>query len=249
VAYGNSETPSQVTVSSGCTAAAANCDLDPEEARAIEIGGKWDTAGGMSLTAAIFRNERNKFRVPTDTVNVVQVLNGKSRVDGLALGASGVIRPGWAVFANYTYLKSELLQGVSTPSQDFRAGDALPNTPEHAFSLWTTYDITPKWQVGYGATYSGEYEFNRAVVPATVGPPPTAAFRAPLFHAPSYWLHSLAVTWRITPETDVRLNVRNVTDEEYYTRIRSAGSQPIGGFGWATPGDTRNATLTVNHRF
>ena len=66
-----------------------------------------------------------------------------------------------------------------------------------------------------------------------------------LFYAPDYWLHSLAVTWRVNNKTDLRLNVRNVSDEEYYTRVRSTGV----GFGWATPGDTRNATLTLNHRF
>ena len=30
------------------------------------------------------------------------------------------------------------------------------NTPTHAFSLWTTYDITPRFQIGGGAFYNSE---------------------------------------------------------------------------------------------
>ena len=259
VAYGNSRTPSQVSVSGGCSD--TNCNVDPEEAENLEIGAKWDLARGLSLTAAVFRNERNQFRVPSAVVGLDEVLDGRSRVDGVSLGAAGLIRENWAVYANYTYLKSELLQGVADANQaiDFRAGDPLPNTPEHAFSIWSTWDVTPRWQVGYGVTYSGEYAYNRSGTTVTSGTPPlTRAVFAPLFYAPDYFVHALAVTWRFDNRTELRLNVRNVTDEEYYTRIRSAGAPLVGavpnqttpgGFGWATPGEARNATLTLTRRF
>ena len=41
------------------------------------------------------------------------MVDGRSRVDGLALGASGNITPEWTIFANYTYLDGEVLQSVS----------------------------------------------------------------------------------------------------------------------------------------
>jgi catecholate siderophore receptor len=244
LAYSNSQTPSQASVNGACTpltptATAANCDVDPEEAYNVELGGKWDLYDSrLSLTAAIFRNQRDKYRVSSGVPGVPdQQTDGKSRVDGLALGASGLIRPNWSVFANYTYLQSELLQGISSlaiagGTLDVNKGDPLPNTPEHAFSLWTTYELPEGIQFGYGVTYSGEYAFQR----------PTGSPR--LFYAPDYWVHNLSVTWRATRQTEVQLNVKNLFDEEYYTRIRASN-----GFGWATPGEARSATITVSHRF
>ena len=42
-----------------------------------------------------------------------QQLDGNSRVDGIALGAVGTIGMKWSIFANYTYLDSEVVQSVS----------------------------------------------------------------------------------------------------------------------------------------
>ena len=59
-----------------------------------------------------------------------------------------MITDNWSIFANYTYLDSEILQNISNVAIgggtiDFLAGDPLPTTPEHSFSLWTTYEVTP----------------------------------------------------------------------------------------------------------
>lgn len=250
VAYGDSQNPSQQTVNGGCTVAAGptgNCNVDPEEAENIEIGAKWNTMDGrLLLTAALFRNERSQYRVD-DPTGQQQSLDGRSRVDGVALGVSGQVTPKLYVYANYTWLDSEFLQNASNSvvaaGADFRAGDPLPNTPEHSFNLWATYDLTRQLQIGYGLTYAGEYAYQRS---GSAGPP---AVIGPLLYSPDYVVHSLAVTYRINERVDLRLNVRNLTDEEYYTRVRSAGSTAVGGFGWATPGEARNATLTLNYRF
>ncbi len=65
VAFGNSETPSQATVNGSGSCTAATCTVDPEKARNIEVGGKWDLSSGLSLTASIFRNERTNYKVPS----------------------------------------------------------------------------------------------------------------------------------------------------------------------------------------
>jgi catecholate siderophore receptor len=241
-AYGNSVTPSQSTVNGGCTltsaTGAANCNLDPEEARSYELGGKWNTFnGGMLLTAAIFRNERTNFRVASGDPTVPQQqLDGSSKVDGIALGASGLITENWAVYANYTYLDSEIEQNISTiaingGALDFQKGDPLPNTPKHSASLWTTYVLPHKFTVGYGATYQGEYSFNRVVGQA-------------LYFAEDYWVHRAMVSYELTPNAVLQLNVNNLFDEEYYARIRNNATS-----GWATPGEARSAVLSLNYRF
>jgi catecholate siderophore receptor len=166
VAQGNSETPSQASVNGTCDVV-ATCNVDPEEAKTLEIGGKIDLNSQLSLTAAVFRNERSSFRVPSgDPAIPEQQLDGNSRVDGVALGAAGSIATKWSIFANYTYLDSEVIQSVSDQailggSIDVRAGDPLPNTPEHSASVWSTFRISPAFTVGYGVTYQGEYTFAR----------------------------------------------------------------------------------------
>src|SRR3546814_20729651 len=64
--------------------------------------------GRLLLSAAAFRNERDSYRVNSgDPTLPDQVLDGHSRVDGIALSAVGQILPGWSLTANYTYLDSE----------------------------------------------------------------------------------------------------------------------------------------------
>jgi catecholate siderophore receptor len=240
LAYGNTRTPSQASVNGGCAATAANgnCNVDPEEGEVIELGGKWDVLDGrLSLTGAVFQNERSKYRVNSlDPSEPEQQLDGASRVRGVSLGAAGQITERWTVIANYTWLDSEVLQSIAdnspVPVVDALKGDPIPMTPEHAFNVWTTWMVTEKIMVGYGATYSGAYAFQR----------PTGSTR--LFHAPDYWVHNASVTWTATDAISIQFNVKNLTDEEYYTRIRSSN-----GFGWATPGDARSAQVTLNYRF
>jgi catecholate siderophore receptor len=42
----------------------------------------------------------------------------------------------------------------------------------------------------------------------------------------------------------VQLNVNNIFDEEYLTRVRTAGD-----VAWGTPGDARSAVLTATYTF
>ncbi len=113
VAYGNSKTPSQSSVNGSCTA--ATCNVKPEGAKNYEIGAKAEMFhGGLLLTAALFRNDRDSYKVASNDPTVPdQQLDGHSRVNGISLGASGHISQAWSITANYTYLDSKLIQSVS----------------------------------------------------------------------------------------------------------------------------------------
>lgn len=236
-AFGNSETPSQASVRVACNA--TNCNVDPEEGESHEIGVKWEVFDRrLLLTAAVFRNERTNFRVASgDPLVPEQVLDGSSRVDGVALGASGLITDNWSIFANYTFLDSEILQSISDVSigggvVDFQAGDPLPNTPEHALGVWTTYSFPFGLMVGYGVTYNGEYTFNRA------------SATADLYYTDAYWLHRAMVSYELTDRAVIQLNINNLLDEEYYARVRNNPTN-----GWATPGEARSAVVSLTYRF
>jgi len=256
LAYGNSKTPSKASVNGTCTAVSstgtANCSVDPESAINIELGTKWDfRQGKLSFTAALFRNDRENYRVADpDPSNISgeQSLDGKARVDGFTLGLSGLINEHWSVFSNYTHLDSKVLRNVSdyclahagvaacsggnAAIPDFVAGDPLLATPTDALSLWTTYDVSRAWQLGYGATYQGAITVEQHSTTKPIGELATYG---------GYTTHRAMVAYRVTRDLTLQLNVNNLSDKEFYTRIRNNG--------WATPGDARSVVLNASYRF
>lgn len=240
-AYGNSRTPSKASVNGSCTA--ATCNISPETATNYEIGAKAELFdGGLLLTASAFRNERDKYAVASNDPTVVdQQLDGHSRVDGIALGATGKITPNWSVTANYTYLKSKLVQSVSdfclaNPGQGTctntvavpnpGGGSDLTQTPKNSASLFTTYRLPFGLTIGYSATYQGSFALNT----------PTAT-SAVVYRSDAYLIHNAYLSYEFTPNLSAQLNVKNIGDKLYFQRVRNNG--------WATPGDARSAVLTL----
>jgi catecholate siderophore receptor len=262
IAYGNARTPTSATVRLGCGAIAAPgaadpCAAAPETARNYEVGVKADLFGRrLQATAALFRNERSNFRVPSNdpTLPGLQVVDGRSRVDGLALGLTGNITPAWSIFANYTYLDSKVEQSVSDfclahPSAaclnsaalpDPQAGDALIQTPKHSGSLFTTYRLPFGLQIGYGFSYQGRFATHQRTV-----------LQRSQYFADDYLIHRLFLSYELREGLTAQLNVTNVTDEHYFTGVRNnvnATTGAVGG-GWATPGEGRSAVLSLFYSF
>jgi catecholate siderophore receptor len=262
VSYANSKTPSSATVRLGCgvisaPGAADPCAVAPEKARNLEIGAKADVlGGGLQLTAALFRNERSNFRVPSNDPAQpasLQVIDGQSRVDGVALGASGRITPDWTIFANYTYLDSKVKQSISDfclanpgvgscPTIDFQRGNVLVQTPKHSGSLWTTYVLPFGLQLGYGLTYQGKFAVNQS----------TAATAAALiqYQSKAYVTQRAMASYVFGNGLTAQLNIQNLFDKRYFTNVRSnLGTNGVVSGGWAMPGEGRSARLSLYYSF
>jgi catecholate siderophore receptor len=246
----------------GCTSGSGAtfvnfCNVAPESAKSYEIGAKAELFGRLQLTAALFRNERSNFRVPSNEPGVPdpQVLDGRSRVDGLALGASGNITPAWTIFANYTWLDGTVRQSVSdfclgTPGAagcgnsaaipDPQAGDRLVQTPRHSGSLFTTYRLPFGLEVGYGLTYQGSFALNQRTL-----------LQQTQYSSDDWLTHRLFLSYPFDNGLTVQLNVQNATDERYFTSIRSVVNATTGamGNGWAIPGEARSAVLSLFYSF
>jgi catecholate siderophore receptor len=262
-AYGNSRTPTSATVRLGCgtiggPGAANPCAAAPETAVSYEVGAKADLFNRrLQLTAALFRNERGNFRVPSNDPTQpagTQVIDGRSRVDGIALGASGNITRAWSIFANYTWLRGRVLQSVSdfclanpgaaclnsAALPDTQKGDVLMQTPEHSASLFTTYRLPFGLQVGYGFTYQSGFATHQR----------NALSRTQYFT--DDWLtHRLFLAYEVAAGVTAQLNVSNVTGERYFTGVRNnvnATSGAVTG-GWAVPGEDRSAVLSLFYSF
>lgn len=260
-AYGNSKTPSSSTVRTGCVSSRVGdfCDVAPEKARTYEIGAKAELMGKkLLLTAALFRNERTNYRVPSNDPaqpTSLQILDGRSRVDGIALGASGNVTPEWAIFANYTYLDGKVKQSVSdfcfaNPGSagcgnsvaipDPQRGDRLLQTPKHSGSLFTTYAFPFGLQIGYGLTYQGKFTTHQRNLEQ----------RSPL-SVDDYLIHRAFVSYDFKNGLVAQLNVQNVTNEDYYTGVRNNVNATTGAVtgGWASPGESRSAVFSLFYNF
>lgn len=224
-AYGTSFNPSAegLTLSSA-NAAANNFKTDPEESRTIELGTKWDLFDNrLSVSLAIFRTEKTDARTedPADATDIV-VLDGEQRVDGIEVGIAGRITDKWQVFGGYAYLQSEITESLN-PAEE---GSELSNTPEHTFSLWTTYALPWNLEIGTGAQYvDSRFSNNNRVTRRK---------------APSYVTFDAMAGWNVNKNFSLRLNVYNLTDEEYIDRV---------GGGHFVPGAGVSSTLTATLRF
>lgn len=192
----------------------ANVALDPEETTSYEIGTKWELFDQrLSLTAALFQLERDNAYIqtgPDDTADYAYA--GKTRVRGLELGLAGNITDRWQIFGGYSYLDSELIEGGY---DNVAEGEQLPNVPEHSFTLFTNYDLSPVVSLGGGATYTDEVFGSLSAVPAK--------------RVPDYWRFDANAAWQIADNTRLRLNVLNIFDKTYYTKAYTAHYAALGG--------------------
>ncbi len=207
--------------------------LEPERNRNVELGTKWDFFDErLSLNAAVFRTEKKNARV-TDADCSTQNL-GETEVDGFELGASGKITSKWNVFANYTYLDSEIVKGGATNTgtsaspvyvDGLNDGNHVPNAAQNSFSFWNTYEVLPQLTLGAGANYV-DSRFGNAANSVEV---------------PSYWRYDAMAKYVVNKNLDLQLNVQNLTDKRYFDQVY--GSH----YAHVAPG--RTVLLSTNFHF
>ncbi len=182
----------------------ANATLEPEENDLFEFGAKISLLNGrLGLTGALFRVDKgNSIQTDPTTGDLVQT-NEKQRVQGVELGVTGKVTDQWTVQFAYAFMDSEIRS--APPAQVANIGNRVSFVPEHAVSLWTTYDVAPhvripgKLLVGGGVFYTDEYfvnSANTAIIPA------------------STVLNAL-VSYEFE-KYRMAVNVYNLTDEVYY---------------------------------
>ncbi len=218
--YGTSFNPSAEGLTLG-TGANNNVDVNPEKSQSFELGTKWDFfKERLSVSGALFRTEKTNARTPDPVTAGVFTLSGEQYVQGIELGASGMITEEWSLFAGYAYMQSEITKSNTAGQQ----GNHVSNAPQQTFSLWSTYRLPWRMDVGGGAQYVGSRFSNDANTRT----------------APGYWLMNASVGYEVTKNFNLRLNVYNLADEEYIGSV---------GGGHFIPGEGRSAVLTANFKF
>ncbi|MGD1944369.1 MAG: TonB-dependent siderophore receptor [Leptolyngbyaceae cyanobacterium] len=120
--------------------------FEPERGSQYEVGWKADwLAGRLSTTLALYQITRSNV-LTEDSLNPnFSVQTGEQRSRGVELTATGEILPGWSIVAGYAYTDAQI-----TDDNTIAEGNRLDNVPEHAASLWTTYDIQEGTLEGLG---------------------------------------------------------------------------------------------------
>lgn len=219
--YGTSFNPSAEGLSLS-TRGGSLADIEPEKSRSYELGTKWEALGSrLSLNAALFRTDKTNARTAgLNPGDPPFVLDGEQRVSGLELGASGRLTSAWSLFGGYTYMQSE----ITKSNEADEVGNAFGNTPDHSFSLWTSYRLPWELELGGGVQYVGD-RFNSS-----------SGTRV----APSYRLFDAMAAYHVSDHLTLRLNVNNLTDEQYIDRV---------GGGHFIPGPGRSVALTTGIAF
>ena len=117
--------------------------LEPEAFRNLELGAKWDIPPGFSASAALFELTRSNTRVADPLNPGFFVLTGSSRVRGAEFALSGKITPQWQLSLAYTYQEGEIRTATSAAP----AGRKLEKLPQSQMSLWTRYDLSPRFEL------------------------------------------------------------------------------------------------------
>ena len=201
-----------------------NPNVEPQESRNIEVGSKWDVAGGrLSLTGAVFstRNENVIFTVDATAIPPIFNQDDEQRVNGVTVGAMGRISDRWDVLANFGYLDTELLTQNSANN-----GNRLTLTPDVSGSIWSTY----RWPLGF--TLGGGIRFTDDVF----------INAANTIRSPGYHLVDALAEYEVNTHLSLRLNVYNLTDEVYIRNVNNNG-------GRYNPGHPRSATVTARVRY
>jgi catecholate siderophore receptor len=212
--------------------------LDPEETTSYEIGAKANLFGDrLAVSTAAFVLTRQNAQIMVGPNLFEQA--GEVEVRGVELGVSGNVTRQWQVFGGYTWMDSELVRGAVTVTgtppvvlpNPFE-GLPLANTPEHSFSLFSTYRVTPKLSLGGGVYYvSDSFGGNQG----------GAGGGNNRVYAPAYTRVDLFASYDLNDTASLQLNVQNAGDEAYIMRTN--------GVHHADVAPARQAILTLNLRY
>lgn len=201
--------------------------FDPQKAKTLELGTKWELLDArLLLSAAAYRTNVSN-EVVQDPVDLLYYQIGEKRVQGIEIGLVGKITENWSVSTGFTTMDATVVKGARV-SQD--GSDDLAYTPDSAFTLWTTYTTPFKLTFGGGARYSGELKRG---TDGAVGTPK---------YTESYWVFDAMASYPVTPNFDVQLNVYNLFDKDYVAAINKSGYR-------YSPGAPLSAMLSANIRF
>ena len=215
-----------LVVSNGSAAGAK-----PERSQNIELGTKWNLLDDKLLaTAAVFQTTKTGVMEGANYETAGTFNTGKNRVRGVEFGLAGNVTKDFQVQAGAAFMKSKVLKSFTASN----VGHPLSNFADRSFSLQGKYQITK--DLSFGAL--ARHESGRCGGQPDTGAGYTAGGDCSQ-PVPSFTVYDLFASYRINKYADIRLNVMNVTNKDFYTAVYRSGA-------FLYKGDARAARLTLN---
>jgi iron complex outermembrane recepter protein len=174
--------------------------FEPERGTQYEVGMKVDWTNNLSSTLALYQITRSNVLTTDfrDSSGNSSIQTGEQRSRGIELDITGEIAPGWKIIGGYAYTDAQVTEDNSIPVEN-----RINNVPEHAFSLWSTYEIQKGnlqgLGFGLGLFYVGERQGDLDNS----------------FSLPSYLRTDAALFYRRN-NFRAALNLQNLFDNEYF---------------------------------
>ena len=195
--------------------------VKPEKFHNYEAGVKWDVRPRLSMTAAVFRLNRENTRStdPNDPTRIIQT--GSTRTNGFEIGINGSVTRAWSIAGGYAYQDAFITSATTSAT----AGAQVGQVPHHTFSLWNNYQIARRLGAGLGIAH-------RAAMFAAVDNTVTL---------PGYTRADAAVFYSLTERWRLQANLENLFDKKYYLNADSNTN--------ISPGSPRALRVGLTARF
>ena len=211
----------------------ANTDrgFDPNDSRSAEVGVKWLTNEGLlTTTVALFKVEQSNIAGVVDPDSFNPNAIGEAESEGLEVDITGELWPGFELWFSYAYVDAEITNGFNDPNfgVEIPAGAPLLNIPENQFNLLVAQRFMladRSTAVGAGVLYVDERN----------------GFFGRDFELPDYTIARVFATHNITDQFELRLDIENLFEEDYY--VNSFADV------WVQPGEPINARVTATIDF
>jgi catecholate siderophore receptor len=141
---------------------------------------------------------------------------------GIEASLAGRVAKGLTVLAAYAYQDGRLRQAQSA---SVRAGARLAQLPAHTLSVWSRYDPSQRWGVGFGVQHRGAIY----------------ASADNLVVVPGFTRVDGALFLALSPRLGAQLNLENLLEARYYVSAHSNNN--------IMPGSPRAARLSLTTRF
>jgi len=208
---------------------------DPEKSKTVELGTKWNIADDrLLLTAAVFQITKSDVMEGADYTALGTFNTGKNRVRGVEVGLVGELTDNLTAQAGATVMDADILDSATEANK----GKTLSNFADKTAVAQLRYEFTEQFALGGGVRYEDE-KYAGQPDTAAVYDITTGHYSQPI---PSYSVYDLFATYRFNKDLDMRLNVGNVTDKDYYLAGYRSGS-------FLYIGDARTYRLTLNYEF
>ena len=178
--------------------------LDPDTFENLELGIKWNVNEALSLSASLFEIDKKSPQVADSDPSTLDVI--ESSIEGFEVQIQGQLNAKWSINASYGYLDGEQVNRSGS------TGLRPRELPENTISLWTSYQLTPKFGLGLGASYQDESFINNSNS-ATL---------------PSYTRIDAAAYYEVSEDLSLQLHVENVSDRVYFPNSHSTHQASVG---------------------